>query len=131
MLIELLTTAIVVLAILIVLAVLLQEGKSDMGLGMAGRQMLFGGSGGQSMIEKTTWVLGFLLMVLALGLTIAKTKDRHHSVVSSFGNFVDESPLASNSVPAATEHSTVISENTPVEPETTTATPEQITTQSA
>ncbi|MBM3894755.1 preprotein translocase subunit SecG [Candidatus Dependentiae bacterium] len=116
MIIELLTTAIVVLAVLIVLAVLLQEGKSDMGLGSAGRQMLFGGSGGQSMIEKTTWVLGFLLIVLALGLTIAKTKDRHHSVVSSFGNFVDDSPLAKNSSPVADENSTIISDNTPTEP---------------
>ncbi len=95
MLIELLTTTIVFLCFLIVLAVLLQEGKGDMGLGSASRQMLFGGSGGQNILEKITWVLGFLFIALALGLTIAKTKEHHRSVVSSFvGGMIDDGPLA-------------------------------------
>ena len=119
MIIELLTTGIVFLALLIILAVLLQEGKSDMGLGSASRQVLFGGSGGQSILEKITWFLGFLFMILAMGLTIAKTKDRHHSVVESFANssFADESPLVNNSPTAVTEEQpTIISENTPALP---------------
>lgn len=95
MLIELLTATIVFLCFLIVLAVLLQEGKGDMGLGNASRQMLFGGSGGQNILEKVTWVLGFLFIALALGLTIAKTKEHHRSVVSSFvGGMIDDGPLA-------------------------------------
>ena len=117
MLIELLTTTIVFLCFLIVLAVLLQEGKGDMGLGNASRQMLFGGSGGQNILEKITWVLGFLFIALALGLTIAKTKEHHRSVVSSFvGGMIDDGPLA-HSQPAQQQPvgdeqaTTVIAEN--------------------
>jgi len=125
MLIELLTTAIVFVAVLIVFAVLLQEGKSDIGLGSAGRQILFGGSGGQSMLEKTTWILGFVLMILALGLTIAKTKERHHSVVSSFANYVDEAPLAQNNLTLPESQTTIVSENLPAEPVQSVETPTQ------
>ena len=124
MLIELLTTAIVFLCFLIVLAVLLQEGKGDMGLGNASRQMLFGGSGGQNILEKITWVLGFLFIALALGLTIAKTKEHHRSVVSSFvGGMIDDGPLAQSKPaqqqPVGDEQAaTVIAENTPAPSDT-------------
>ena len=121
MLIELLTTGIVLLAILIIAAVLIQEGKSDMGLGNASRQMLFGGSGGQNILEKITWVIGFLFMAIALGLTIAKTKEHHHSVVAAYSDAaLDESPLVTNSAaPVDQSATTVIAENTPDSPLTT------------
>lgn len=121
MLIELLTTTIVFLCFLIVLAVLLQEGKGDMGLGNASRQMLFGGSGGQNILEKITWVLGFAFIALALGLTIAKTKEQHRSVVEAIGaDMIDDGPLAhgkpaQNSVVQDDQATTVIASNSPEE----------------
>ena len=132
MLIELLTTTIVFLCLLIVLTVLLQEGKGDMGLGNASRQMLFGGSGGQNILEKITWILGFLFIALALGLTIAKTKEHHRSVVASFtSSMVEDGPLASNTVVPASQslqEATVIADNASSTPEQK---PEEITTQTA
>jgi len=40
----------------------MQKGKGGMGLGSmgGGAQMLFGGSGGQDIFQKTTWVLGII-----------------------------------------------------------------------
>lgn len=112
MLIELLTIGIALLALLIIIAVLIQEGKGDMGLGSASRQILFGGSGGQNILEKITWVIGFLFMAIALGLTIAKTRDHHNSVVASYADAaLDESPLVKNT--ATPNDTTVIAENTP------------------
>ena len=114
MLIELLTTGIALLALLIVIAVLIQEGKGDMGLGSASRQILFGGSGGQNILEKITWVIGFLFMAIALGLTIAKTRDHHSSVVASYAEAsLDENPLVSNdTMPTDSKTATVIASAT-------------------
>jgi preprotein translocase subunit SecG len=66
----------VLLAIFLILFILIQPGKGDMGLGSLGHgsQMLFGGSGGQDFFEKTTWIMGALFMAGALGLTILSTK---------------------------------------------------------
>lgn len=129
MLIELLTAGIVLLALLIIVAVLIQEGKGDMGLGSASRQILFGGSGGQNILEKITWVIGFLFMAIALGLTIAKTKDHHSSVVASYADAtLDESPLVSNSaVPAENASTTVIADNSTATPPTSTDITKSIT----
>ena len=65
----------ILLSALLVLVILIQPGKGDMGLGSMGRgsQQIFGGSGGQDFFEKTTWVMGALFMVGALGLTIVRT----------------------------------------------------------
>lgn len=112
MLIALLTTGIVLLSLLIIIAVLIQEGKGDMGLGSASRQILFGGSGGQNILEKITWVIGFLFMAIALGLTIAKTKEQHKSVVASYADITpDDSPLAHNTPATQTPAENVIAEN--------------------
>lgn len=116
MLIVLLTTGIAFLALLIIIAVLIQEGKGDMGLGSASRQVLFGGSGGQNILEKLTWIIGFLFMAIALGLTIAKTRDHHSSVVASYANSLrEDGPLVSNTTSPVkeTKAASVIAENTP------------------
>jgi len=39
-----------------------------------GTQMLFGGGGGQDLFQKTTWVLGAILLFGSLGLAIWKAK---------------------------------------------------------
>lgn len=65
----------VLIALIILLLVLVQQGKSSMGIGSmgGGNQMLFGGSGGQSFFQKVTWVLGALFMSLSLGLALTKS----------------------------------------------------------
>lgn len=76
----------VLLSIILVLFILIQQGKGDMGLGSLGRggQTLFGGSGGQDFFEKTTWIMGALFMVGALGITILKTKVAQQSRLSGY-----------------------------------------------
>lgn len=58
--------------ILLVLIILIQQSKGGMGLGAigGGTQMLFGGSGGQDLFQKATWVMGAIFMVGGLGLSI-------------------------------------------------------------
>lgn len=97
MLYGLLLTFFVFNCILLVLIILIQQGKGSMGLGNlgGGAQMLFGGSGGQDIFQKITWVLGTLFMAGSLMLTLMKSTETQRS---SFGksNF----PLSS-SAPAS------------------------------
>lgn len=60
---------------LLVLIILVQQGKGSMGLGSlgGGTQMLFGGSGGQDIFQKITWVLGAIFMIGSLVLAIMKS----------------------------------------------------------
>ncbi len=62
-------------ALLLLLIVMVQQGKGNMGLGNLGgaTQMLFGGTGGQDIMQKTTWVLGTIFMTLSLLLALMKT----------------------------------------------------------
>lgn len=48
-----------------------------MGLGGLGgtSQTLFGGSGGQDIFQKITWVLGALFMIGSLGLSLMRSKN--------------------------------------------------------
>jgi protein translocase SecG subunit len=59
-----------------VLLILMQKGKGGIGLGSMGgsNQLLFGGSGGQDLFQKLTWILGTLLIFGSLGLAIWETK---------------------------------------------------------
>jgi len=76
MLVGLLTTLLVIDGLFLVLFVLIQKGKGNMGLGAlgGGAQTLFGGSGGQDLFQKITWVLGGLFMLGSLGLSILKSR---------------------------------------------------------
>ena len=76
MLIGLLTTLLVIDGLFLVLFVLIQKGKGNMGLGAlgGGAQTLFGGSGGQDLFQKITWVLGGLFMLGSLGIAILKSR---------------------------------------------------------
>jgi len=80
-----------VLCFFIVIAVLYQRGKGNMGLGNAGggNQALFGSSGGQNIFQKVTWVFCFILLSgsLALSLITAKNSSvnfRSHAPQQSF-----------------------------------------------
>lgn len=48
------------------------------GLG-GGAQMLFGGSGGQDLFQKITWILGAIIIVGSLGLAIVKKRQTQAS----------------------------------------------------
>ncbi len=74
MLYGILLTLFVAICPLLILLILIQKGKSSMGLGNlgGGSQMLFGGSGGQDIMQKVTWTLGALFM--AGSLVLAKMK---------------------------------------------------------
>ena len=75
MLYGLLVTFYIFVCLLLVLMVLVQKGKSSMGLGGlgGGSQMLFGGSGGQDLFQKVTWGLGALFMLGSLVLALMKS----------------------------------------------------------
>lgn len=81
MLYELLLSLFVVVAILLILIIMIQQSKGSMGFGSLGgqAQMLFGGSGGQDMFQKITWVLAAIFMFGSFGLALMK----HHQAQSS------------------------------------------------
>jgi len=74
--ISLLSTLYGFLCLFIILLVLIQKGKSSMGLGNmgGGNQLLFGSSGGQDIFQKITWICCFLLITGSLFLAIYKGK---------------------------------------------------------
>lgn len=76
MLLGLVITLFAFVCFLLVLVILVQQGKGGMGLGSlgGGAQMLFGGSGGQDIFQKITWVLGAIFMFGSLVLALLKTK---------------------------------------------------------
>lgn len=80
----LLITLLAIDAVLLILLILIQKGKGSMGLGSlgGGTQMLFGGSGGQDLFQKVTWVLGAIFMggSLILSMMWSKTASQSYQV---------------------------------------------------
>lgn len=76
MLYGLLLTLFVIISILLVLIIMIQQGKGSTGLGNlgGGAQMLFGGSGGQDIFQKITWTLGAIFMLGSFALTLMKAR---------------------------------------------------------
>lgn len=70
-----LLTLFIIIGPLIILLVLTQQSKSSLGLGSMGgqAQMIFGGSGGQNIFQKITWILGLTFMILSGGLAVMKS----------------------------------------------------------
>jgi preprotein translocase subunit SecG len=66
---------------LLILLILMQQGKGSMGIGVmgGGSQMLFGGSGGQDLFQKITWILGALFMGGSLCIALLKTNSHYNS----------------------------------------------------
>jgi len=64
----------IIVCVLLLLLILIQKGKSSMGIGNlgGGNQMLFGGTGGQDIFQKITWVLGTIFMSGSLLLSLVK-----------------------------------------------------------
>ncbi len=65
--------------ILLVLIILIQKGKSSIGLGSLGgsSQMLFGGGTGQDIFQKITWGLAAIFLVGSLFLALMKSQRGH------------------------------------------------------
>jgi protein translocase SecG subunit len=55
----------------------MQKGKSSLGFGGlgGGAQMIFGGSGGQDIFQKITWVLGSIFILGAMFLSLMKSSE--------------------------------------------------------
>jgi len=71
-----------IVSFFLVLFVLIQQGKGDLGVSnTSGSHMLFGGSGGQTFFERATWALGALFIIGALGLSVLKAKELHTSIL--------------------------------------------------
>lgn len=77
MLYGLLLSLFIFVCLLLVLLILIQQGKGNMGLGNmgGGAQMLFGGSGGQDLFQKITWILGTFFMAGSLFLALMKSQN--------------------------------------------------------
>lgn len=78
-----LITGFIFVCFILLLLILIQKGKSSMGIGNlgGGNQMLFGGSGGQDIFQKTTWALGAIFMGGSLVLAMVK-KPVHSDLLS-------------------------------------------------
>jgi len=78
MLYGILVTLYTFVCMLLVLVIMVQKSKGSVGLGGlgGGTQMLFGGSGGQDIFQKATWILGTIFMVGSFTLAIMKTKQQ-------------------------------------------------------
>lgn len=75
MLYEILLTLFIILCLLMILIILIQKGKSSAGVGGGfggGAQTIFGGSGGQDIFQKITWVMGALFLSGSLILAMMK-----------------------------------------------------------
>lgn len=71
-------TFFVIVCFFLILFILIQQSKERTGLGSLGgsSQMLFGGSGGQELLQKITWILGAIFIVGSLVLSIVKTRSQ-------------------------------------------------------
>lgn len=72
-----------VMNVFLIFMIFLQKGKNSLGLGSlgGGNQMLFGGTGGQDIFQKITWVLVALFLAGSLGLALYKNKFAHEQGV--------------------------------------------------
>ena len=100
-----LLTLYVINCILLIFIILLQKSKGGLGLGAmgGGTQMLFGGSGGQEIFQKTTWIMGAIFMFGSLSLAILKTQQNSTSSFirgQSARTPITQSPAQQNPAPA-------------------------------
>lgn len=131
MLYGLFVTLFVILCFLMVLIILIQKGKSSMGLGGLGgsSQMLFGGSGGQDLFQKITWVMVALFMTGSLILAMIKSsggRQVSYNKYQSRLNREDASPFESRPEPIQTPAPTEPAKAAqPAQPAEQTPTPNQ------
>lgn len=81
MLYGILLTIFVINALLMGILIMIQKSKSSTGLGNMGGgvQMLFGGSGGQDIFQKLTWIMATIFMLGSVVLGVMKTRQSETS----------------------------------------------------
>lgn len=97
-----LLTLYIINCVLLVLVILIQQGKGGLGIGAlgGGSQMLFGGSGGQDLFQKITWTLAALYMVGSLGLSIMRTREfQTSSYIANSYQSQAPAPVSSTTLP--------------------------------
>jgi preprotein translocase subunit SecG len=94
-----LLTLYIINCLFLVLVILMQKGKSGLGLGGlgGGAQMLFGGGGGQDIFQKISWVLGSIFMAGAMILSLMKTTEHKNF------KYVTSKYIAQQTIPMPTQ----------------------------
>ena len=92
---NILLISLIVVAVLVTIAVLLQK-SSSIGLGAysGSNESLFGSKGPASFLAKTTFILGFIFVVLTIWLGVVYNDAKDASVT-------DLTPASENAAPAA------------------------------
>jgi len=103
---EFLLTLYLINCFFLVLIILMQKGKSGLGLGGlgGGAQMIFGGSGGQDLFQKITWVLGTIFITGAMFLSLMKSSE-HKKFKYLAPNKTIMQPMTPQAMPEPTEDS--------------------------
>lgn len=101
MLYGLLVTLYVFACVFLVLIVLIQKGKGSTGLGGlgGGTQMLFGGSGGQDIFQKITWILGAIFMFGSLILALMRSTQNRTLNINTKAYTQQEAPQVPGNTP--------------------------------
>lgn len=95
--------ALIVVAVIITIAVLLQK-SSSIGLGAysSSNETLFGAKGPASFLAKTTFILGFVFVVLTIWLGIVYNNAKDRSITDLVpSTSVPQVPASAPSAPAA------------------------------
>ena len=73
------------IGLILLLLIAIQKSKGSLGSSRmsGGTALLFGGSGGQDIFQKTTWVLGALFLAVTLWLALIKSDYSHKVVIAS------------------------------------------------
>ncbi len=110
----LMLTLLIIISILLAISIFIQQGKGDLGLGSlhSGSQMLFGGSGGQEIFEKATWILGALFMMGCLSLSIIKSRMAQSSLLASYKKAMPAKIPSSKEIDNEDEPAAPLSEDT-------------------
>ncbi|MCA9770577.1 preprotein translocase subunit SecG [Candidatus Dependentiae bacterium] len=98
-----LVTGFIVVCFLLISVVLIQQSKGGMGLGgMGGQaQMLFGGSGGQDLLQKITWVLVVIFMSGSLILALMRSAQRDSYRYVTRARPIQQMPAPQPGIPAS------------------------------
>lgn len=73
------------IGLMLLLLIAIQKSKGSLGSSRmsGGTALLFGGSGGQDVFQKTTWVLGAMFLATTLWLALIKSDYSRKVVISS------------------------------------------------
>jgi preprotein translocase subunit SecG len=101
MLYGLLITLYIFVCLFLVLIILVQKGKGSTGLGGlgGGTQMLFGGSGGQDIFQKITWILGAIFIFGSLMLALMRSTQNRTLTINTRAHTQQTAPQMPESSP--------------------------------